>query len=260
MSRKRTRNILIGAVVLLAAALSVFGWRRADVRASHIVLMSQLAKEGRLQYPDLVFFDGTNEDKDRFLTEKQIFELFLDAMKKEYKKKGGKGDLPDGTEAFLHEIAIKSHNEAIKQVGRPLRVSEIEFKVSAEYQKPAKKYIMAYYDGPQTVEALMAEFDENFSRVMTPQGSEIDKIFPREEWIQRALDLGVEFLDNYDYSGILQIRSYLARIRRHPEKYVDLIQEHGLEDDANYNAFIDKEIMDAAQDNILWRNAIRKDP
>ena len=39
-----------------------------------------------------------------------------------------------------------------------------------------------------------------------------------------------------------------------------MIQKHGLEDDAKYNAFIDKEIMDAALDNILWRDARRKDP
>ena len=101
---------------------------------------------------------------------------------------------------------------------------------------------MADYDGPQTVEALMAEFDEEYSRVMTPEGSEIDMIFPRGEWIQRALDVGVKFQDNYDYSGIMQMRGYLARIRREPERYADLIKTHGLENDANYNAFIDKKI------------------
>ena len=52
---------------------------------------------------------------------------------------------------------------------------------------------MADYDGPQTVEALMAEFDENYSRTHSQPGSELDMLFPRDEWIQRALDLGVVF-------------------------------------------------------------------
>ena len=254
----KTRNILIGAAaVLLASALAVFGWWRT---ANLLSTPTETAKQEGAQASGAVR-EKNNANDDPFLTEEGIIELALEAAKEQFRIEVGEGELSEDAKAYARQYAIDVYKKANEQLGRPLRVSEVTFNVSVqEVKKPIEKIHMAYYEGPQTVEALMAEFDENFSRVMIPKGSEIDKIFPREEWIQRALDLGVKFLDNYDYSGILQMRPYLARIRTQPEKYADLIQEHGLEDDANYNAFIDKEIMDAALDNILWRDARRKNP
>ena len=187
----KTRNILIGAaIVLLASALAVFGWRRT---ANLPAAPTETSKQEGAGASGLVR-DGNNADDDPFLTEEDIVELALEAAREQFRIEAGEGELSEDVKAYARQYALDVYNKAKEQLGRPLRLSEVTFKASVqEVKKPTEKLYMAYYDGPQTVEALMAEFDENFSRVMIPQGSEIDKIFPREEWIQRALDLGVKF-------------------------------------------------------------------
>ncbi|MDE0022420.1 MAG: hypothetical protein OXT69_13715 [Candidatus Poribacteria bacterium] len=256
MKTKKTRNILIGAAAALLAALMYFGWRRAaepPPSASHVALMSQLAEQGKSEHPDLTVYDGTNADEDPIVTKEQLVEMGLETLRKDQKKKTGTGDLSKETEEEIRKKLTDLYNKFVKKDGRPPRLSEVSFKYNEEY-------VMEDYDGPQTVEALMAEFDEYHSKVHTPQGSEIDMLFPRDEWIQRALDLGVVFLDYYDYSGVVGLRGHFARVQSDPKRYARLYQAKGLKDEANFNAYIDEMIKDAAMDNILWRDAIRKFP
>ena len=52
------------------------------------------------------------------------------------------------------------------------------------------------YTGPQTVEALMEAFDENYDR---PGLAKVDERYPRAEWLAMLLDKGVMFGDFGDY-------------------------------------------------------------
>ena len=256
MKTKKTRNILISAAAALLAALMYFGWRRAaepPPSASHVALMSQLAEQGRSEHPELIVYDGTNADEDPIVTKEQLVEMGLETLRKDQKKKTGTGELSKETEEETRKKLTDLYNKFVKKDGRPPRLSEVSFKYNEEY-------VMEDYDGPQTVEALMAEYDENYSRNHSPPGSELDMLFPRDEWIQRALDLGVVFLDYYDYSGIMQVRGLIEWIQSDPKQFARLYQAKGLEDEANFNAYIDEMIKDAAMDNILWRDAMRKFP
>ncbi len=260
MKTKKKRNILICAAAVLLAALTYFGWRRAaepSPSASHVALMSQLAERGRLEHPGIVLYDGTNADEDPFVTKEQLVEMMLEAVRKEVKKKGGMDNLSKKIEEKIRKELIDSYNQTMKEKGRPLKLSEISLSPKLTRNEG---YVMADYDGPQTVEALMAEYDEYYSYTHSPPGSKLDTIFPRDEWIQRALDLGVVFLDNYDYAGIMQVRGLIEWIQSDPKQFARLYQAKGLEDEANFNAFIDEKIKDAAMDNILWRDAMRKFP
>lgn len=256
MKTKKTRNILIGAAVVLSTALMYVAWRRAaepPPSASHIALMSQLAEQGQSEHPDLIVYDGTNADEDPFVTKEQLVEMGLEVLQKDQKKKTGTGDLSKEAEEEIRKKLTDLHNEFVKKDGRPPRLSEVSFKYNEEY-------VLADYHGPQTVEALMAEFDEYYSHTHSSPGSELDMLFPRDEWIQRALDLGVVFLDNYDYAGIMQVRGLIAWVQSDPKQFARLYQAKGLEDEANFNAYIDEKIKDEALNNILWRDAMRKYP
>ncbi len=261
MSMKKTRIALIGAaVILLAAALMFFWMDSGQERAaepppspSHIVLMSQLAEQGKSEHPDLTIYDGTNADDDPIVTKEQLVEMGLETLRKDQKKKTGAGELSKETEEEIRKKLTDLYNKFVTKDGRPPRLSEVSFKYNEEY-------VMADYDGPQTVNALMAEYDEYYSRTHSPPGSDLDMLFPRNEWIQRALDLGVVFLDNYDYAGIMQVRGLIEWIQSEPKRFARLYQRKGLEDEANFNAYIDEQIKKAAMDNILWRDAMRKFP
>ena len=58
----------------------------------------------------------------------------------------------------------------------------------------------------------------------------------------------------------MQVRGVIEWIQSDLKRFVRLDQRKGLEDEANFNAFIDEMIKDAAMDNILWRDAMRKFP
>ena len=59
------------------------------------------------------------------------------------------------------------------------------------------------YTGPQTVEALMAAFDETYDR---PNLTKVDEKYPRAEWLAMLLDKGVIFGDYGDYSLFMNER------------------------------------------------------
>lgn len=265
MNMKKTRIVIAAsAAVCLAAALAYFGWKqewKQTPSSSQVELMSQMAEKGRSQHPDIVFYDGTNAGENPFVTEEQVIEMFLEKLREEGKKQGGSGELPPNVEETFRKLAVDAYRKGVEKKGRIPQLSDVKFtaKVTQEesYVEVDQSW-MNSYDGPQTVEALMRKYDTDYGY----QGSWVDESFPREEWIRRALDLGVVFRDFADYSVLLQLRGKLARIRREPERKrsADLIRIYGLEDDAKYNAYIDAEILRVVRNNILHREAIRKDP
>ncbi len=72
------------------------------------------------------------------------------------------------------------------------------------------------HEGPQTTEALMASFDDNYVRI-TPQTADWDAHYPREEWIQMLLDKGVYFENRSDYDLYLDMRDHIIMAESHPE-------------------------------------------
>ncbi len=78
------------------------------------------------------------------------------------------------------------------RVGRPT----VEVKV--------RKVPLARYTGPQTVEALMAAFDEKFDRPYLDK--KVDEKYPRAEWLAILLEKGFMFGDYGDYSLFMSLR------------------------------------------------------
>lgn len=66
------------------------------------------------------------------------------------------------------------------------------------------------YTGPQTVEALMAAFDEKFDRPYLDR--KIDRKYPRAEWLAMCLDRGAVFGDFGDYSDLMSQRWLLLSL------------------------------------------------
>ena len=257
MIMKKTRIALIGAAIaLLATFLTVFGWKRAADQPS---ASSQTAGQEASQSSNSASKDRTNADN-IYETAEQLAEVYLEKLRESYKKYGR--ELSPDDAAHFRKVAADAFKEYVKEYGRKPSHSDIKFTDKPPQQESyveIDQSALGYYKGPQTVEALMERFDDNYSK-SHPKGGWVDKAFPRKEWIQRALDLGIVFRDNLDYSGILNTRGLLSRIRTHPKSYADIIRIYGLEDDAKYNAYLNKKIIRIARQNIMFRDAARKDP
>ena len=76
------------------------------------------------------------------------------------------------------------------------------------------------YEGPwpQTVESIMAAFDEKFTKSHA-KGSEIDLSFPRAEWLATLLERGVIFEAYFEYSALMNTRSTLLFRKNRPDKW-----------------------------------------
>ena len=258
MKTKRTRAALFGSGALLcAAALIYFGWRGAVQPPS--------AETENAQSGETALYDGTNADKNPRVSKEKTIEIVIEqAMEiakealKEAEKYGSREAMERDVRDYHRRYAMKFYDAYYEKYGQPPLLSEIKLTGDISYTKPRKIVDLSrlgYYKGPQTVEAVMAEFDEGYWRT-----DELDEQYPREEWIQFALDSGVRFLDSHDYSSIVGLRSYAARIRSKPERYAKLIQRKGLDSEENFNAYIAKEMRWRAKDNEMWREAQRQDP
>ena len=78
------------------------------------------------------------------------------------------------------------------------RVNQPTFEVTV------RRVPLERYTGPQTVEALMAAFDEKFDRPRLDK--KVDEKYPRAEWLAMCLDRGTVFGDFGDYSGLMSER------------------------------------------------------
>ena len=66
------------------------------------------------------------------------------------------------------------------------------------------------YTGPQTVEALMAAFEEKYDRPHLAYLARLDEKYPRAEWLAMLLEKGVMFGDYGDYSLFMNSRGMLV--------------------------------------------------
>ena len=116
------------------------------------------------------------------------------------------------------------------------------------------------YEGPQTVEAIMEQFDHHYGRVVIVGSkismSEVDARYPRAEWVQRALDLGIRFKDYSDYSAILGARETAFVVQMapypHPSQSSQLYKELDGSNDASL-INLDAHIVNAARLNdLIW--------
>ena len=250
---KKTRIVIISAaVVLLAAALTIIGRQRA---AEKPPAPSESVEQENARMPGFVYYDGTNATEDPHLTKGQFVERYLDLSMKDFKKQAGGEEMPEDGIEYLQNWAAEAYRAVVEKEGGPPRLSIFEgFNLKVEQVTEASTTpVVDRYDGPQTVESLVERYDDSYSSVFGSE-RELDKLFPREEWIQRALDLGVVFHDFRDYSGLMSTRSYVANVLNDPDHYDHQHKLYGLDDRSNYDAFFDREILLK-----IWRNEQRRE-
>ena len=97
------------------------------------------------------------------------------------------------------------------------------------------------HDGPQTSEALMHSFDEEYSR-LNSRAAVVDEKYPRADWIAMLLERGHIIEDSSQYSVYLNLRHQVVRMENNPElgafEYVGISPTNDFE--AYRNAFIDR--------------------
>ena len=77
------------------------------------------------------------------------------------------------------------------------------------------------YEGPQTPEALMAEFDSRYTGGGWGEESTYthDKNYPRAAYLQRILDKGAVIKDMGDYGFYMDVRGYLLKKKEQPDEW-----------------------------------------
>ena len=77
-----------------------------------------------------------------------------------------------------------------------------------------------YYEGPQTPEALIAEFDQRYSSGYNEDyKTTMDEHYPRSEFLQRILDKGAVVKNTADYGYYLDLRGNLLWKKETPEEW-----------------------------------------
>ncbi len=104
------------------------------------------------------------------------------------------------------------------------------------------------YHGPQTPEALMAEFDEAFMET-NPESSDWDTHYPKEAWLKRLLGKGAHFEREVDYSYYLELRRELIRLKAEPDEW--RAGGWGIPPTTHFEAYEDGYI-----DRKIWENDI----
>lgn len=107
-----------------------------------------------------------------------------------------------------------------------------------------------HYQGPQTPKALFAEFDEGFLKTY-PESVNWDEHYPREEFIQKLLDKGVEFKEAGDYYYYLTLRRDLITLKEQPNVWQS--GSHGIPITNNF-----EEYKDGFIDRMIWEDSISK--
>ena len=132
------------------------------------------------------------------------------------------GVKPGGGEvAALREkmrTELKANVASLKKVfPDPPEPSRIPYQFHIEANRPKQ------YDGPwpQTPESLLAAFGEMYNRGHSNgRWGEVDKMFPRAEWLERLLTKGVTIENYSEFSGLLNARwSLYYDAERGPEKW-----------------------------------------
>ena len=84
---------------------------------------------------------------------------------------------------------------------------------------PSKPSPPKYYEGPQTPEALIAEFDQ-YLLEMSPEASKLDEYYPKAAWLQKILDNGAVIEIDSDYGYYLsEVRRKLIELKDKPDEW-----------------------------------------
>ena len=114
---------------------------------------------------------------------------------------------------------------------------------------PPKPAPPQYYEGPQTPEALIAEFDQYLLEVY-PEASEFDEYYPKAAWIQRILDKGAVFEKDSDYGYYLsEMRRELIELKSKPDEWRS--GDRGIPSTTNFEDYEDDYIQ-----RKIWENSI----
>ena len=126
---------------------------------------------------------------------------------------------PEAFEAALREALraqVTEKSRELKQ-GHPEPPLE-QVGYSLDFELDLGRIPSQKHEGPQTVEALMASFDEKYSRAH-PKAPQIDEKYPRNEWLQMYIHNGWVLKDYDDYIGALALRWDVERAKNNPKQW-----------------------------------------
>ena len=144
-----------------------------------------------------------------------------------------------------------------KKYAAPYDMKGYEIEATIENTGPRKHF------GPQTVEALMESFHEEYNFVLTSfHGAayleELDAKYPPDEWIQMLLDKEVAIADSDFYTRFLSMRVSVVHLENKPEEWTS--GKHGISPTNDFhtyrNAFVNRQIWEDQQ----MRAAMLTDP
>ena len=118
-------------------------------------------------------------------------------------------DVEDGFILTPNEVVLRRNHfsqhwntqaRRYKKKNHPVPATAIELPYLDEFK---------YYEGPQTSEAIMTEFDDRYDNSF-PRAAEMEETYPREAFLQRLLDKGAVVKDVADYKYYMKLREGTA--------------------------------------------------
>ena len=234
---KNKRLIVIAIVVLLLAILGYSGLRwlapsshlppttdtieHTSQSQSHSRAKQQTKPSGNVQSRDVPWAE-LNDDDPWIVFYNNLLELMIQGFVQDFAR-DGTTFTPEELEEIRAQLAsqVEAQIEAMRAAGKKIPAELPKLSDVQTYKKSIKevKYDTRGkpHEGPQTVEAIMESF-EAWDRENPPRldDDQVDRRYPRDEWIQRMLDHGVVFEDYADYSGYLGIRRTLMFYEDNP--------------------------------------------
>lgn len=191
-------------------------------------------------------------------------ELYLERMV--YTNWNNGDPLPWVLEAYPEQLAVDEANyrkrtEAIAAKYRELgaavpATAEVlpkdPPKTQSELDNP---HHLDIYEGPQTIEAIITEFDDRHGSYGT---EEIEAVYPKEAWIQAFLDKGGSFRDIYDYDKYMNSRFVLLNRSEDPSVWTSGIG--GVRPASTLEAYTDAFIEREIWIQETWKHALKENP
>lgn len=104
------------------------------------------------------------------------------------------------------------------------------------------------HKGPQTPEAIMETYDAWHNRFY-PRNEAMEARYPRAEWIQELLDMGVTITTEAHYPRMMDIRYHLVRVEDNPEEWAS--GRRGVQPQDNFEdykrAYIERKVWESQQ-------------
>lgn len=104
------------------------------------------------------------------------------------------------------------------------------------------------HKGPQTPEAIMETYDAWYNRFY-PSDATVEARYPRAEWIQELLDIGITITTEAHYPRMMDIRYHLVRVEDNPEEWAS--GQRGVPPQDNFEdykrAYIERKVWESQQ-------------